>query len=118
LVKKPLRTPHKITERRYRDNIKVQLNTLVTKLPALRHTSTSTLPTGDPDNLAKIPSRALVLASAVEHIESLESKIEKTKHFVGALQQQIKGLQDLVRESDLAIRQHLQAEESHASWES
>jgi hypothetical protein len=59
----------------------------------------------------KSPSRAFVLASAVEQIEGLESDSAKAKNFVGALQAQIKGLQDPARDSVFAIQRHLQVDD-------
>jgi hypothetical protein len=105
----PLQTPHSIIERRYRHKIKFQLDSLVTKIPALKKISAGTSAIGNPDHLTKSPSKALVIASAVEHIEKLESDSAKTNKFVKALQEQITGLQDLVRENDVAVDYHLQA---------
>lgn len=56
----------------------------------------------------KGPSKALVIAAAVKHIENLESDAIKKKKFIKALQEQIEGLQRLVRDSDCAIRRHMQ----------
>jgi hypothetical protein len=53
-----------------------------------------------------------VIASAVEHIEKLESDSAKMNEFVEVLQEHIRGLQDLVREGDFALQYHLQANNS------
>jgi hypothetical protein len=105
----PSRMSHSNIERRYRDNIKLHLDALTIKLPAMRKSRASAAYAGDSDRITKGPSKALVIASAVRHIESLESDKVKTEEFIGALQNQIEGLHNLVRVSDRAIRRHLQA---------
>jgi hypothetical protein len=106
----PSRMSHSNIERRYRDNIKLHLDALTIKLPAMRKSRASAAYAGDSDRITKGPSKALVIASAVRHIESLESDKVKTEEFIGALQNQIEGLHNLVRVSDRAIRRHLQAD--------
>jgi hypothetical protein len=81
----PLRTPHSIVEHRYRYTTKVQLDTLITKLPALKNICADTSAIENPNCLTKSPSKALVIASAVEHIEKLGSDSAKTNEFVEAL---------------------------------
>jgi hypothetical protein len=103
------RVSHSHIERRYRNNIKLQLDALTTKLPAMRDSYACTPDGEDSHHTVKGPSKALVIAAAVKHIESLETDTIKTKKFIKALQEQIEGLQGLVRESDCAIRRHLQA---------
>jgi hypothetical protein len=103
------RVSHSHIERRYRNNIKLQLDALTTKLPAMRDNYACTPDGEDSHHTVKGPSKALVIAAAVKHIESLETDTIKTKKFIKALQEQIEGLQGLVRESDCAIRRHLQA---------
>lgn len=107
---KPSRMSHSQVERRYRNTIKFHLDILTTKLPALKEVRASTLDAAESSCATKGPSKALVIASAVKHIESLESDNAESKQFIKALQEQIEGLQNLVRASDCAIRQHLQAD--------
>jgi hypothetical protein len=102
------RVSHSHIERRYRNNIKLHLDALTTKLPAIRDSYAYTHDSEDSHHTIKGPSKALVIAAAVKHIENLESDTIKTKKFITALQEQIEGLQGLVRESDCAIRRHLQ----------
>jgi hypothetical protein len=103
------RVSHSHIERRYRNNIKLHLDTLTTKLPAMRDSYACTPNGEDSHHTIKGPSKALVIAAAVKHIENLESDTIKTKKFITALQKQIEGLQSLVRDSDCAIRRHMQA---------
>jgi hypothetical protein len=105
----PSRMSHSHIERRYRNNIKLHLDALTTKLPAMRDSYACKPDGDDPYHTIKGPSKALVIAAAVRHIESLETDTIKTKKFIKALQEQIEGLQSLVRDSDCAIRRHLQA---------
>lgn len=71
---------------------------------AFRQTSASTLSMGDTDHPMKSLSRALVLASAVEHIKSLKSDSARATNFGGALQTQVKGLRDLDLDIDFALQ--------------
>jgi hypothetical protein len=103
------RVSHSHIERRYRNNIKLHLDALTTKLPAIRDSYTCRPDGEDSHHTIKGPSKALVIAAAVKHIETLESDTLKTKQFIKALQDQIEGLQSLVRDSDCAIRCHMQA---------
>jgi hypothetical protein len=103
------RVSHSHIERRYRNNVKLHLDTLTTKLPAMRDSYACTPNGEDSHHTIKGPSKALVIAAAVKHIENLESDTIKTKKFITALQKQIEGLQSLVRDSDCAIRRHMQA---------
>jgi hypothetical protein len=102
------RVSHSHIERRYRNNIKHHLDALTTKLPAMRDSYVCTPDGEDPHHTIKGPSKALVIAAAVKHIENLESDAIKKKKFIKALQEQIEGLQRLVRDSDCAIRRHMQ----------
>jgi hypothetical protein len=106
----PSRMSHSHIERRYRNNIKLHLDALTIKLPAMKESCTSAAYAGDPGCIFKGPSKALVIASAVKHIEGLEGDKVKTEEFIRALQNQIEGLQNLVRVSDRAIRRYLQAD--------
>jgi hypothetical protein len=103
------RVSHSHIERRYRNNIKLHLDALTTKLPAMRDSYACTPDGEDSHHTIKGPSKALVIAAAVKHIENLESDTIETKKFITALQEQIEGLQSLVRDSDCAIRRHMQA---------
>jgi hypothetical protein len=106
----PSRMSHSQVERRYRNTIKFHLDILTTKLPALKEIRAS-MPDAEESNCTiKGPSKALVIASAVKLIESLESDNAESKRFIRALQEQIEGLQNLVRDSDCAIRDHLQTD--------
>jgi hypothetical protein len=109
-AEKPSRMSHSQVERRYRNTIKFHLDILTTKLPALKEIRASTPDPEESNCIIKGPSKALVIASAVKHIESLESDNAEAKRFIRALQEQIEGLQNLVRDSDCAIRHHLQAD--------
>jgi hypothetical protein len=106
----PSRMSHSQVERRYRNTIKFHLDILITKLPALKEIRASTPDAEESNCTIKGPSKALVIASAVKHIESLESNNAECKRFIRALQEQIEGLQNLVRDSDCAVRHHLQAD--------
>ncbi|KAK4551595.1 hypothetical protein LTR86_011066 [Recurvomyces mirabilis] len=105
---RPSRIAHSQVERRYRRNISVHFDALNTKLPTLKIGHTDACDKGDSKLTCKAPPKALVIATAVKHIKSLESEQAETKRFVRALQQQIQGLQGLVQCNDYAVWRYFQ----------
>jgi glutaredoxin 2 len=101
---------HSQVERRYRNTIKFHLDILTTKLLILKKIRASSSDAEESSFTTKSPSKAFVIASAAKLIESLESENAESKQFIKALQEQIEGLQNLVRGGDCAIRHHLQAD--------
>lgn len=98
-IERPSRIPHSHIERRYRQNLNLQLDALTRKLPNLK---TSGFDVDDSTLPIKAPTKALIIATAVVYIQKLESELAGTNNFVGALQEQIQGLQSLVRFQDCA----------------
>jgi hypothetical protein len=109
LATRAARVPHSIIERRYRHNLKSHLDILTTKLPTFKKSCDSMLDIEDSNRRIKDPSKADVIAAAVKHIEELQSENARRKEFTSALQEQIQGLQKLVRCDDCSILRYLQA---------
>ncbi|KAK4543208.1 hypothetical protein LTR36_005758 [Oleoguttula mirabilis] len=106
----PSQTPHKLVERRYRHNINAHLDKLSQKLPALRDVY-ACAPLDIEDSGARVvkaPPKATVIAAAAKYIERLESEKVKANDFVRALQEQVEGLQKLVRCDDCAVLRYLE----------
>ncbi|KAK4551591.1 hypothetical protein LTR86_011062 [Recurvomyces mirabilis] len=91
-----LRVPHKVIERRYRHNLKSNLDVLSAKLPTLDNFCDSTLNLEDSNRYLKAPSKAAVITAAVKYIEELETKavardeftVRRTE-FISSLQLQV-----------------------------
>lgn len=105
------RIPHSIVERRYRNNINAQIETLATKVPIGRQrcASNNTL---DIEELAAYqargPSKAEVLTSTIAYIEQLEEKSKSADAAMNTMRAQIAGLQKLVQCDDCAILREFQ----------
>lgn len=105
----PTQTSHKLVERRYRHNLKTNLDNLSMKLPALKDVyACSSLDIEDSGRIVKAPPKAAVIAAAASYIERLESEKVEVNDFVNALQEQVVGLQKLVRCDDCAVLQYIQ----------
>ena len=106
---RPSRVPHSIIERRYRHNLKTKLDVLSAKLPNLENFCNSALDIEDSNRSLKTQSKAAVIAAAVKYIDELETKAAQRKEHTSALQEQIQGLQNLVRCDDCAIMRYVQS---------
>ncbi|KAK6402457.1 hypothetical protein LTR95_019070, partial [Oleoguttula sp. CCFEE 5521] len=71
---KPTRVPHSVVERRYRNNLRSQLDTLTSKVPVLKESYPSALDIEDSSRSIKCPSKAVVISAAVRHIGRLEAE--------------------------------------------
>nr|OQO23078.1 hypothetical protein B0A51_09582 [Rachicladosporium sp. CCFEE 5018] len=105
---KPSRVPHSVVERRYRNNLRSQLDTLTSKVPVLKDNYPCALDIEDSSRSVKGPSKAVVISAAVKHIERLEADNVRAADFVRSLQDQIQGLQRLVRCDECSILRYLQ----------
>ncbi|KAM0703817.1 hypothetical protein Q7P35_009756 [Cladosporium inversicolor] len=89
--------PHKLIERRYRDRMATQLDNLSAKLPALTSGFPCTEDAEDLPRCLKRPPKAAIVAAAIKHIDLLERELRETRTFVERLQEQVGGLQKLVK---------------------
>lgn len=114
------RIPHTIIERRYRDNLNTQIETLRLTLPSLKNaylcSSSSSSGGGgatiDVEDAAlppRLPSKAMIIATAATYIKELESERDVAEENVRNLQQQVVDLQKLIQCNDCSILQYLQA---------
>lgn len=114
------RIPHTIIERRYRDNLNTQIETLRLTLPSLKNaylcSSSSSVGGGgatiDVEDAAlppRLPSKAMIIATAATYIKELESERDVAEENVRNLQQQVVDLQKLIQCNDCSILQYLQA---------
>lgn len=114
------RIPHTIIERRYRDNLNTQIETLRLTLPSLKNaylcSSSSSSSSGgatiDVEDAAlppRLPSKAMIIATAATYIKELESERDVAEENVRNLQQQVVDLQKLIQCNDCSILQYLQA---------
>lgn len=114
------RIPHTIIERRYRDNLNTQIETLRLTLPSLKNaylcpSSSSSAGGGatiDVEDAAlppRLPSKAMIIATAATYIKELESERDVAEENVRNLQQQVVDLQKLIQCNDCSILQYLQA---------
>lgn len=115
------RIPHTIIERRYRDNLNTQIETLRLTLPSLKNAylcSSSSSSSGgggatiDVEDAAlppRLPSKAMIIATAATYIKELESERDVAEENVRNLQQQVVDLQKLIQCNDCSILQYLQA---------
>ncbi|KAK6439388.1 hypothetical protein LTR95_004402 [Oleoguttula sp. CCFEE 5521] len=106
---KPSRVPHSVVERRYRNDLRSQLATLTSKVPVLKDNYPCALDIEDSSRSVKGPSKAVVISAAVKHIERLEADNVRAADYVRSLQDQIQGLQRLVRCDECSILRYLQA---------
>ncbi|KAH9845747.1 Sterol regulatory element-binding protein 1 [Teratosphaeria destructans] len=106
------RVPHNLIERRYRDNLNSQIEALRLTVPALRDAYDCTAPDVEESGLAtvapaKLPSKAVIISTAVDYVKQLENEKLKLQAATKSLQEQVAGLQKLVRCDDCAILQYL-----------
>jgi hypothetical protein len=91
------RTAHKVTERRYRQNLNSQIVELAAKLPTIRERFLRAVDIGESEHYARGPSKAEVLAAAIAHIDNLESSCADMDLLVVSLQTQLQDMTKLVR---------------------
>ncbi|KAK6433567.1 hypothetical protein LTR95_010257 [Oleoguttula sp. CCFEE 5521] len=105
---KSSRIPHSVVERRYRNNIRSQLDALTSKVPVLKESYPCSLDIEDSSRSMKGPSKAVVISAATRYIERLDAENMRSVEFVKSLQDQIVGLQSLVRCDERSVLKYLQ----------
>ncbi|KAK1082745.1 hypothetical protein LTR33_003707 [Friedmanniomyces endolithicus] len=107
---KARRMPHSLIERRYRDNLNHQIEVLRNELPTFKSIITCTADIEDATALAgKWPSKAVVIAAAIQYIAQLELERGQANAQNSLLCEQVEGLQRLVRCDDCSIVKYLEA---------
>ncbi|KAK3633807.1 hypothetical protein LTR56_015598 [Elasticomyces elasticus] len=106
---KSRRLPHNLIERRYRDNLNHQIEVLRNELPTFKSIIACTEDTEDAVSLAgKWPSKAVIIAAAVQYIGELEQQRTQAGSRTTVLIEQVVGLQKLVRCDDCAIMKYME----------
>lgn len=103
------RIPHTIIERRYRDNLNTQIETLRLSLPSLKNAYVTSPDVEDSALPPRLPSKAMIIATAATYIKELEAEKNQAMDAVTNLQQQVNDLQKLIQCNDCSILQYLQA---------
>ncbi|CAK1365799.1 uncharacterized protein RHO25_010584 [Cercospora beticola] len=103
------RIPHTIIERRYRDNLNTQIETLRLSLPSLKNAYVCSPDVEDSALPPRLPSKAMIIATAATYIKELEQERQAAMEAVQNLQQQVVDLQKLIQCNDCSILQYLQA---------
>lgn len=103
------RIPHTIIERRYRDNLNTQIETLRLALPSLRNAYVCSPDVEDSALPPRLPSKAMIIATAATYIKELEAERNGAIEAVNSLQQQVNDLQKLISCNECSILQYLQA---------
>jgi hypothetical protein len=106
------RVPHNLIERRYRDNLNSQIEALRLVVPSLKDACDCAYPDVEESGVAtvapaKLPSKAVIISTAVDYVKQLEQEKAKLTTATKVLQEQVAGLQKLVRCDDCAILQYL-----------
>lgn len=107
-TRKSKRTPHNLVERRYRRNLQDRIDQLASKVPGWEINSPRKHDIENAELAINRRSKASAIAAAAKHIDNLERDIAMKDEFVKALQEQIQGLQRLVRRDDCSILRCLQ----------
>lgn len=111
----PTRVPHKLVERRYRDKVKAQLDVLYSRIPALKLSYPCVLEVEGSPRTLKGPPKAVVIAGAVRYIEQLESELEESRLLVRRLQEQVTGLQKLVKCDDCSLLRYFESAKTQSA---
>lgn len=92
------RVPHNLVERRYRDNLNHQIESLRLTLPSLKDAQPS-LPGSDFEDLSspRMPSKAIIISTAATYIRDMENERARLLDANKALVEQVASLQKLVR---------------------
>ena len=106
-TKRSGRVPHSIIERRYRDNLNTQIETLRLLIPSVRES-----PQDVEDSLGippKAPSKAVVITAAAGYIKELEADRARMMTETKTLYEQVASLQQLLRCDNCSILQYLKS---------
>jgi hypothetical protein len=102
------RIPHNEVERKYRDSVNNQMETLRRVIPELQPTVRLCDGTDIEDLPAPPkPSKAVILASATAYIRKMEKEKKKLAEEVDLLQARVKALQALVKCDDCSLMQYV-----------
>ncbi|KAK4501748.1 hypothetical protein PRZ48_007557 [Zasmidium cellare] len=82
------RIPHTIIERRYRDNLNTQIETLRLSLPSLKNAYVCSPDVEDSALPPRLPSKAMIIATAATYIKELEAERNAAMEGVRELQAQ------------------------------
>ena len=95
------RVPHNLVERRYRDNLNAQIESLRMTLPSLRDLQ----PSSDyDDSNPRIPSKAVIIQTATSYIQDLRNERDRLSDANKALQDQVSTLQKLLGDSGSVLQ--------------
>ncbi|KAF2207453.1 hypothetical protein CERZMDRAFT_102350 [Cercospora zeae-maydis SCOH1-5] len=102
------RVPHNLVERRYRDNLNNQIESLRLTLPSLRDAQPCT---GDYEDVSspRMPSKAVIIQTAANYIQDLQSERGRLLESNKTLQEQVNSLQKLVRCDESNVLQYINA---------
>ncbi|GIZ40054.1 hypothetical protein CKM354_000340800 [Cercospora kikuchii] len=102
------RVPHNLVERRYRDNLNNQIESLRLTLPSLRDAQPCT---GDYEDVSspRMPSKAVIIQTAANYIQDLQGERSRLLEANKALQEQVSSLQKLVRCDESNVLQYINA---------
>ncbi|CZT21829.1 uncharacterized protein RCC_07696 [Ramularia collo-cygni] len=109
------RIPHTVIERRYRDNLNTQIETLRLSLPSLKNAYVCSPDVEDSALPPRLPSKAMIIATASTYIKELEVERTRAVEAASNLQQEVADLQKLIQCNDCSILQYLQAASSDRS---
>lgn len=101
------RVPHNLVERRYRDNLNNQIESLRLTLPSLKDAQPCTDVSLEDTTSPRMPSKAVIISTAATYIKDMETERVRLLAANKALQEQVSSLQKLVRCDDCGIMQYL-----------
>jgi hypothetical protein len=95
------RMPHHVVERRYRDNLNERIDALRLSIPSLANQAGAS----DVEDAitTKLPSKANVIAAALDYVKNLEEERTQLMNETIALREQVAKLQKLVRCDDCSV---------------
>lgn len=102
------RLPHNQVERKYRESLNTQLESLRRVVPALQQNGRA-CDSADIEDLPapSKPSKAVILASATAYIKQMEKEKKTMAEENAALRQRMKALQALVKCEDCSLMQYV-----------
>ncbi|KXL42523.1 hypothetical protein M433DRAFT_1147 [Acidomyces richmondensis BFW] len=91
------RVPHNLVERRYRENLNGQIESLRMAIPSLTEVHNASI---EDDVPSKTPSKAVIIAAATKYIKDLESEKRMLLSKTRDLQEQVAVMRELVNHED------------------
>lgn len=104
------RTPHRIVESRYRQNINIQIERLKAKL-SQRNEQLEDVTRQSPYYNDRYLSKPVVIAGAVQYIERLEKERQQLESSVKALKQQVETLREFVSYTNYSASQFFELDD-------